>query len=573
MASASASAGYRVCPVTGLKVFLPTERLIQAVAVSAVVALLIGGIAALFVVLNRWLGPDVVAPSRFYMWIALHGWNMLVFWIVLFEVALLYFASSVLLSTRLVWPRLAWVSLGLMVVGVALTDVAVVRTPQNYLSFQPYVPLQGTPDFYLGPILFTVGSLSALAVFFATIYTAQKEKVVGRSLPLVVYGAAVAAIIAVATLVVGAMAFIPAFLWSLGLVGSVDAFWWKLTYWGFGHPAQQINLAAMITVWYFLAYITVGGVTPSEKVSRLAFVCYLVAINLGSAHHLQTEASGALSVPWKWINTGYLVHLAVLGSMIHAFAVPAAIEIGQRLRGHGQGWFRWLIKAPWGNPAFSSLVLSIALFGFLGGTSGVIYGTEQPNLLWHNTLAVVGHFKGTVVLGTTLAFMGVTWYVLPLIFRRQVVGRPLAVVQPWLFGVGMALLAVAFMKLGVADGVPRKQGDIFLFGGSAFAFPYPAHVWAWMAVAGIGGLLGVLGGAIFVGLVVGTVLMGKRLSEAELKGGYGLPGAVPAPVGGAVHSLPVPKGTLVLTIIFWLFFLAMYLRAFAQLSSTWPLGH
>lgn len=565
-----AGAVYRVCPVTGLKVFREAERLIQAVAVAAVVSLLIGGVSALFVVLNRWLGPDAVSPSRFYMWIALHGWNMLVFWIVLFEVALLYFASSVLLSARLVWPRLAWVSLALMVVGVVVTDVAVVRTPQNYLSFQPYVPLQGTPDFYLGPILFTVGALTALAVYFATLYVAQREKVVGRTLPLVAYGAAVAAIIAVGTLLVGAIAFIPAFFWSLGLIG-LDPFWWKLTYWGFGHPAQQINLAAMITVWYFLAYLTVGGVTPSEKVSRLAFVCYLIAINLGSAHHLQTEASGALSVPWKWINTGYLVHLAVLGSMIHAFAVPAAIEIGQRLRGQSRGWFQWLVKGPWGNPAFSSLVLSIALFGFLGGASGVIYGTEQPNLLWHNTLAVIGHFKGTVVLGTTLAFMGVTWYVLPLIFRREVVGRPLAVVQPWLFGVGMALLAVAFMKLGVVDGVPRKQGDIFLFGNSAFAFSYPASVWAWMAVAGMGGLLGVLGGAIFVGLVVGTVLFGKRLSEADLKAGYQLPAVAPA--GGAVHSLPVPKGTLVLAIVFWLFFLAMYLRAFAQLSSTWPLGH
>lgn len=569
MASARV-ATYRVCPVTGLKVFREAERLIQAVAVAAVVSLLIGGVAALLVVLNRWLGPEVVSPSRYYMWIALHGWNMLVFWIVLFEVALLYFASSVLLSVRLVWPRMAWASLVLMVVGVVVTDVAVVRTPQNYLSFQPYVPLQGTPDFYLGPILFTVGALTALAVYFATLYTAQREKVVGRSLPLVAYGAAVAAIIAVGTLLVGAIAFIPAFFWSLGLIG-VDAFWWKLTYWGFGHPAQQINLAAMITVWYFLAFLTVGGVTPSEKVSRLAFVCYLIAINLGSAHHLQTEASGALSVPWKWINTGYLVHLAVLGSMIHAFAVPAAIEIGQRLRGHGRGWFQWLVKGPWGNPAFSSLVLSIALFGFLGGTSGVIYGTEQPNLLWHNTLAVVGHFKGTVVLGTTLAFMGVTWYVLPLIFRREVVGKPLAVVQPWLFGIGMALVAVAFMKLGVADAIPRKQGDIFLFGNSPFGFAYPASVWVWMGVAGVGGLLGVLGGAVFVGLVVATVLFGKRLSEADLKTGYHLPAAVPA--GGATHNLPVPKGTLVLAIVFWLFFLAMYLRAFAQLASTWPLGH
>ena len=53
------------------------------------------------------------------------------------------------------------------------------------------------------------------------------------------------------------------------------------------------------------------------------------------------------------------------------------------------------------------MFLSLVMFGFLGGISGVVLGTEQINLIMHNTLYVPGHFHGTVVAGTTLAFMAI----------------------------------------------------------------------------------------------------------------------------------------------------------------------
>ena len=50
---------------------------------------------------------------------------------------------------------------------------------------------------------------------------AKREKTYEGSLPLVVYGAVTAAIIAVITLLHGAAIYIPTFLWSLGLM-NVD---------------------------------------------------------------------------------------------------------------------------------------------------------------------------------------------------------------------------------------------------------------------------------------------------------------------------------------------------------------
>jgi cytochrome c oxidase subunit I len=53
------------------------------------------------------------------------------------------------------------------------------------------------------------------------------------------------------------------------------------------------------------------------------------------------------------------------------------------------------------------------VFGFVGGITGVTFGTEQINIIAHNTLRIPGHFHATVVSGTAMAFMGVTYYVIP----------------------------------------------------------------------------------------------------------------------------------------------------------------
>lgn len=552
----------RTCPATGLRLFSAAEALIKVNAVVAVVFLLLGFLWVVPSIMNRVLGPEVVSPQLYYQATFLHGWNMLIFWILFFEVALLYFAASALLRTPLRFPGLAWGGFWLMLLGAVLINYLGVVSPSNFLPFTPYVPLQAPPLFYLAVILFAVGAILAVFVFFATLHRAWREKTYGATMPLGAFGALTAAILATTTLLSGAIAFIPTFLWSLGWL-KVDPLWFRHTYWGFGHGAQQVNLAAMVTAWYLLALFTVGGTTPSERLSRIAFLLYLLGINLGSAHHLLTEPTGALSSAWTWVNTGYLIHVAVLGSLIHAFSVPAAIERGLRLKGFAQGLFGWLARAPWGNPGFSALVLSVILFGFLGGMSGVTMGSYDLNLKWHNTLAVVGHFKATVVAGTSLAFMGLTYYLLPLIFRRRLIWPRLAAWQPWLFGLGMGLLSLAMIRLGVVYGLPRRSGNTFQFGGSPFAFQYPPEVATLLAAMGIGGTLALLGGLLFVLLAVGTLLWGKPLTDEEIQKAY----QVKAEEGHAT-----PKGVYLLALLFLAFFLIYYLYNHWFLSQAWFIG-
>ena len=183
-----------------------------------------------------------------------------------------------------------------------------------------------------------------------------------------------------------------------------------MLWWALGHSSQQINVAAMVAIWYMLGALTVGAVVLNEKVSRSAFVLYILFISMASAHHLLVDPG--FGPAWKIVNTSYFMYMAVLASMVHGFTVPAGMELGMRLRGYTDGLFGWLRRAPWGDPGFSSLVLSIVVFGFVGGITGVTIGTEQINIIAHNTLRIPGHFHSTVVSGTAMAFMGATYYLL-----------------------------------------------------------------------------------------------------------------------------------------------------------------
>ncbi|GBD32507.1 MAG: hypothetical protein KatS3mg081_2416 [Gemmatimonadales bacterium] len=504
------SADFRTCPTTGLKVHAQADRLIKANAVVGVVALLIGGIAALLLLLTRWQVVHLLPADWFYRLLTVHGMNMLIFFILFFEMAILYFASAVLLNSRVAAPRLAWFSFWLMVAGALVVEWTMFTGRADVL-FTSYVPLRATPWFYLGVILFAVGALLVVAIFFATLIVAKKERTYTGSIPLVTFGAATAAIIAVITLGHGAAIYIPTFLWSLG-IGNVDAQIYRLVWWGLGHSSQQINVAAMVAVWYLLGALTVGSVVINEKISRIAFTLYVLFISMAAAHHLLVDPG--LPPTWKVWNTSYAMYLAVLASMIHGFTVPAGIELGQRLRGYTKGLFEWLRRAPWGDPGFSALIFSIIIFGFVGGITGVTFGTEQINIIAHNTLRVPGHFHATVVAGTTLAFMGLTYYVIPLIFRKKVAFWPLARIQPYLFAAGMLIFSVAMTFAGTF-GVPRRHYDIS-FAQAPFDFQFSPAVDLVMTAMAIGGLLAITGGAIYIAITVWSVFFGKPL-EAEVK--------------------------------------------------------
>jgi cytochrome c oxidase subunit 1 len=573
-----AAGAFRTCPTTGLKVHKDADALIKANAVVATVALLIGGIAAILVLLTRWQAVHLLDAVWFYRVLTIHGMNMLIFFILFFEMAVLYFASAVLLNCRVPAPKLGWGAFALMVLGTAMVEWTMITGRADVL-FTSYVPLRAHPAFYLGVILFAVGALIVSSIFFATLVVAKRERTYEGSVPLVTFGALTAAIIAVITLVHGAAIYIPTFLWSINLM-EVDPQVYRMVWWGLGHSSQQINVAAMVSIWYLLGALTVGAVVVNEKISRTAFVLYILFISMASAHHLLVDPG--FGPAWKVVNTSYFMYMAVLASMIHGFTVPAGVELGMRLRGFTQGIFGWLRRAPWGDPGFSSLALSVVVFGFVGGITGVTFGTEQINIIAHNTLRIPGHFHATVVSGTAMAFMGITYYVIPLIFRKKVAFYGMARWQPWIFSIGMLVFSMAMTFAGTF-GVPRRHWDT-TFSGAPFDVAYSPAVDLLIGIMAIGGLLGAVGGGMYIIITVWSVFFGKPLgdecSEAALAGSVP-PGVYKRPFTelpttdvemkeyGRLGQMP---GTMILVFIFLAAFVVYYFANWKLLSFVWTVG-
>ena len=564
----SVTTTYRTCPRSGLQFENQAEWLIKANAFVGVVWLLIGGLLAIGVVLTRWPAVHWLPADTFYMVLTAHGLDMLIFWIIFFEIAVLYFASSTLLRCRIATPKIAWAAFALMVIGSVLNNVAVFQGGSSVMMTS-YVPMLAEPNFYLGIILFAVGALVACFVFFGTLVVAKREKTYEGSVPLVTFGAITAAIIAVFTLLSGAMIIVPAWFMSMGLM-NVDPLVYRTVWWALGHSSQQINVAAHISIWYLVAAVVFGAKPMSERVSRTAFLLYILFLQLASAHHLLADPG--LSTGWKVINTSYFMYFAVLASMLHVLTIPGAMEVAQRKKGFTKGLFEWLRKAPWGNPTFSGVFISIVGFGFLGGITGVMMGTEQLNMIIHNTIYVPGHFHATVVVGSTLAFMALTYYLLPTLFRREMINPGLAKIQPYLFGLSMYFFCLVMMGAGTL-GVSRRHWDM-AFQGNALAYQWPGAAYLMMGLVGIGAVVAIVGGALYIYITVGTLLWGKKLDA-----GVPSPKFTPVPptaptiaaqtYGSAGFTAP---GTFVLAMVFLAAFVLYYFINWKYLSTLWGLS-
>ena len=135
------------------------------------------------------------------------------------------------------------------------------------------------------------------------------------------------------------------------------------------------------------------------------------------------------------------------------------------------------------------MFLSLVLFGFLGGISGVVMGTEQINLIMHNTLYVPGHFHATVVAETCQ--------------------DPAVSVRSW----GCRHLAVHDGSRN-ARRVTASLGHPF--SDAALSFDYPSATFLRMALNGIFAVLASLGGALYVLITVFSVLFGKKVDASNI---------------------------------------------------------
>ena len=133
-------------------------------------------------------------------------------------------------------------------------------------------------------------------------------------------------------------------------------------------------------------------------------------------------------------------------------------------------------------PLRAALLASVLLFA-AGGVIGIF--------IQGSNVRIPAHYHGCIV-GVTLALMGVVYKTLPALGYQAPQGR-LATYQPWLYGAGQLMHIIGLVWSG-GYGVQRKVA------GAEQVLRSTAEV-AGMGLMGLGGLIAIIGGLLFVVVV------------------------------------------------------------------------
>ncbi len=241
--------------------------------------------------------------------------------------------------------------------------------------------------------------------------------------------------------------------WSLGILSQVDPLLTRSLFWYFGHAVVYFWLLPAYVAWYTILPKLSGGRLFSDPLARVVFVLFLLLSTPTGFHHQYLDPG--IAEGFKFVamtNTMFLL----LPSLLTAFTVVASMEHGARQRG-GEGRFGWLRALPWDNPAFAGLSLAGLMFA-AGGFSGMVNAGMNLNYLIHNTIWIPGHFHLTVGTAFALSVMAVSYWLVPQLTGRNLRFRTLAIIQPYLWFVGMTLMSNAMHRAGLA-GLPRRTAE------------------------------------------------------------------------------------------------------------------
>jgi cytochrome c oxidase subunit 1 len=467
------------------------------------------GIAAAMAMMQALSRADLDLPWRtakmYYLSVTAHGVLMALVFTTFFIMGFGYVVAEKTLGRPITMKKFAWGSFWVALIGTAFTAWAILWGKATVL-YTFYPPLKAHPLFYIGAALLVVGSWGWCWVLIHTYLTWKRENP-GVRTPLAMHGYMTTIIVWIlATIGVAIEVVVLLIPWSLGITEKIDPVLARILFWWFGHPLVYFWLLPAYVIWYTMAPKIAGGKLFSDPLARLVFVLFIVLSTPVGFHHQFLDPG--VRAGWKLFHS-FNTQWILFPSFVTAFTVIASFEIAGRMKGK-KGWFDWLESLPWGNPAFSSVALSMLIFA-IGGWGGAINAAYGMNAMVHNTAWIQGHFHLTVGTAVALSFMGISYYLMPRLLGRELELSLLARIQPYIWFVGMLLFSVANHLTGLA-GMPRRIYT-FEYGGSEAAQ-------AWIAGTGISALGGVflfISAACYVAVMFGTGLAGKKESAEPIE--------------------------------------------------------
>lgn len=472
--------------------------------VVAIGAFGIGAAMALMQALSR---ADIELPMRserlYYLSVTAHGVLLALVFTTFFIMGLGYLLARTLLG-QIAWEGFAWLSWWIATLGTVMTTAAILSGTSTVL-YTFYPPLQAHWSFYVGATLLIVGSWGWCAVLIKS-YRVWRKDHPEAPVPLAVHGMLVTAIVwilATAGLAVEVLTMlIP---WSFGLIDKIDPIVARTWFWWFGHPLTYFWLVPAYVVWYTIVPEHIGGRLFSDPLARVVFIMFILFSTPVGFHHQFSDPG--ISAGWKMVHT-VTTYMILYPSLVTAFTVIASFEVAARLRGK-KGLFDWLGALPWRDPLFASVALAMLCFA-IGGFGGAINAAYSMNAMIHNTAWIHGHFHLTVGTAVALTFMGLCYWMMPRLFGRQLVLRPLATAQPYLWFLGMMLFAVVNHWTGLL-GMPRRVFSATYFGAEA------AQAWQLPTLlSAIGGVVLFISSLCFLTVLAATAIGGRPIEPPAL---------------------------------------------------------
>jgi cytochrome c oxidase subunit 1 len=235
----------------------------------------------------------------------------------------------------------------------------------------------------------------------------------------------------------------------------------------------------MLVAWLALTQACGGRIPLSPRLVLLLFALALASVFVTPLTYLVHEVT---TVEHRDMHTWGMRFGGGLAIAPLALAVLQAMASVRRL-------------GPLQRPLRAALLASMLLF-VAGGVIGLsIQGSN---------VKIPAHYHGCIV-GVTLALMGLAYHLLPQLGYRAPSGR-VAVLQPWLYGVGQLLHIVGLVWSG-GYGVQRKVA------GTEQVLRSTSEV-AGMVLMGLGGLLAIAGGLLFV-VVVARAMRRQDMAAAR----------------------------------------------------------
>ena len=493
-------------------------------------ALGIGGLFGMIQALHRTgVYRGFVSSTDYYTVLTGHGVLLALVFTTFFIVGLFTWGVTRSLDRPIV-GRLSWTGYWTMLVGSVLAAVTILAGFVDWIPlhanvlFTFYAPLEASPEFYVGAALLVVGSWLAGASYFVA-YRGWRAGHPDERIPLQTFMVLTTMIMWYISSV-GVAVEVVVFLlpWSLGLIPQVDPLLTRTLFWYFGHPVVYFWLLPAYVVWYTVLPKLSGGRLLSDPLARVVFLLFLLLSTPTGFHHQYLDPG--IAEGFKFIamtNTMFLL----LPSLMTAFTVVASMEHGARQRG-GSGYVSWLRKLPWDEPAFVGMALAGLMFA-AGGFSGMVNAGLNLNYLVHNTLWVPGHFHLTVGTAFALTAMAGTYWLFPQISGKRLQLRTAALVQPYLWFLGMTFMSNAMHRAGLA-GVPRRTAEPQYPNTPAVHFQgIVGGIGEMRAQIALGGTLLFVSLCLFLAVVIATWLAPKG---GELRVNGVIPPALSGPESG-----------------------------------------